>query len=193
MFLAVDLGSAVNSTIENGIDIIRNGGFAASQLDIAAMTLIAQLVATTVLLLVVRFKFWHIVTNIIETRRNKVAEQIEAGKNAEANIELAKAQANDEILNAKEEAKRIINQAKANSQKEKEKMIEEAKEKIEAEKNKAQLELEQNEKELRNNLKQEIIDVAYMLADKMVGEHIDEQKNKEIVDRFLNDDGNNHA
>ena len=47
-----------------------------------------------------------------------------------------------------------------------------------------------NAKELRKNIQQEIVEVAYMLADKMVNKQMDEQANKAVVDEFLNNDGN---
>ena len=65
---------------------------------------------------------------------------------------------------------------------------EEAKRK--AEKAKALNEISQNEKELRKNIQQEIVDVAYMLADKMVNKQMDEKANQAVVDEFLNNDGN---
>ena len=55
MFLALDLGETVNSAIENGIDLIENGSLNPNNIDVALLTLIAQLLATTVLFLVVRF------------------------------------------------------------------------------------------------------------------------------------------
>ena len=52
------------------------------------------------------------------------------------------------------------------------------------------LETTKNEKELRKNIQQEIVDVAYMLADKMVNKQMDEKANQAVVDEFLNNDGN---
>ncbi len=190
MFLALDLGETVNSAIENGIDLIENGSLNPNNIDVALLTLIAQLLATTVLFLVVRFKFWHIVTNIIESRQNAVQEQLDKAEAAKVSVEQAKIVAKDEINNARVTANNIIQQARIVSEAEKEKMIQEAKEQIEVEKEKALNEISQNEKELRKNIQKEIVDVAYMLADKMVNKQMDEKANKAVVDEFLNNDGN---
>lgn len=190
MFLALDLGETVNSAIENGIDLIENGSLNPNNIDVALLTLIAQLLATTVLFLVVRFKFWHIVTNIIETRQNAVQEQLDKAEAAKVSVEQAQIVAKDEINNARVTANNIIQQARVVSEAERIKMLEEAKEQIEAEKAKALNEISQNEKELRKNIQQEIVDVAYMLADKMVNKQMDEKANQAVVDEFLNNDGN---
>ena len=190
MFLALDLGETVNSAIENGIDLIENGSLNPDKLDVALLTLIAQLLATTILFLVVRFKFWHIVTNIIESRQNAVQESLDKAEAAKVSVEQAQIVARDEINNARVTANNIIQQARVVSEAEKEKMVQEAKEQIEAEKAKALNEISQNEKELRKNIQQEIVEVAYMLADKKVNKQMDEQANKAVVDEFLNNDGN---
>lgn len=190
MFLALDLGETVNSAIENGIDLIENGSLNPNNIDVALLTLIAQLLATTILFLVVRFKFWHIVTNIIETRQNAVQEQLDKAEAAKVSVEQAQIVAKDEINNARVTANNIIQQARVVSEAERVKMLEEAKEQIEAEKAKALNEISQNEKELRKNIQQEIVDVAYMLADKMVNKQMDEKANQAVVDEFLNNDGN---
>ena len=193
MFLALDLGETVNSAIENGIDLIENGSLNTGKIDVALLTLIAQLLATTVLFLVVRFKFWHIVTNLIESRQNAVQEQLDKAEAAKVSVEQAQIVAKDEISNARITANNIIQQARTVSEAEKEKMIQEAKEQIEVEKAKALNEISQNEKELRKNIQQEIVDVAYMLADKMVNKQMDEKANQAVVDEFLNNDGNFNA
>lgn len=190
MFLALDLGETVNSAIENGIDLIENGSLNPDKLDVALLTLIAQLLATTILFLVVRFKFWHIVTNIIESRQNAVQESLDKAEAAKVSVEQAQIVARDEINNARVTANNIIQQARVVSEAEKEKMVQEAKEQIEAEKAKAFNEISQNEKELRKNIQQEIVEVAYMLADKMVNKQMDEKANQAVVDEFLNNDGN---
>ena len=130
MFLALDLGETVNSAIENGIDLIENGSLNPDKLDVALLTLIAQLLATTILFLVVRFKFWHIVTNIIESRQNAVQESLDKAEAAKVSVEQAKIVARDEINNARVTANNIIQQARVVSEAEKEKMVQEAKEQI---------------------------------------------------------------
>lgn len=193
MFLAVELGEAVNQAIENGIDILSGGRLDLSKLDVAGFTLIAQILATIILLLVVRFKFWDKVTAILEKRKSLVTASLEEKKNAENEASRMREEANQTIENAKLEAKNIITQAKEISTVEATKIMENAKMEIEQEKVKANLELERNIDEIQNNMKTEIVEVAYLLADKMISGQMNEKKNQELIDEFLKNEGNIHG
>ena len=187
MFLAVDLAETVKSAIENGVILIENGDVNLDKLPIGVITLIAQLVATTVLFLVVRFKFWNIVTSFVEARKNAVQAELDKAENAKIVVEQATIESKELVQNARTTANNIIQQAKTLSEKEAEKILNEAHEQIESDKAKALREFDQKEIELRRNLQQEIVDVAYLLADKMVNKQMDEKQNQLIVDEFLSD------
>ena len=190
MFLAVDLAGTVKSAIENGVILIENGEVNVDKLPIALITLIAQLVATTVLFLVVRFKFWNVVTSFIDARKNAVQAELDKAENAKIEVEQATIESKELVQSARTTANNIIQQAKTLSEKEAEKILNDAHEQIESDKAKALREIDQKEIELRRNLQQEIVDVAYLLADKMVNKQMDEKQNQIIVDEFLNSDGN---
>ena len=189
MFLAVDLAGTVKSAIENGVILIENGDVNLDKLPIAVITLIAQLVATTVLFLVVRFKFWNVVTSFVEARKNAVQVELDKAENAKLEVEQATIESKELVQSARTTANNIIQQAKTLSEKEAEKILNDAHEQIESDKAKALREIDQKEIELRRNLQQEIVDVAYLLADKMVNKQMDEKQNQLIVDEFLNSDG----
>ena len=190
MFLAVDLAGTVKSAIENGVILIENGEVNVDKLPIALITLIAQLVATTVLFLVVRFKFWNVVTSFIDARKNAVQAELDKAENAKIEVEQATIESKELVQSARTTANNIIQQAKTLSEKEAEKILNDAHNKIESDKEKALREIDQKEIELRRNIQQEIVDVAYLLADKMVNKQMDEKQNQIIVDEFLNSDGN---
>ena len=187
MFLAVDLAGTVKSAIENGVILIENGDVNLDKLPIAVITLIAQLVATTVLFLVVRFKFWNVVTSFVEARKNAVQVELDKAENAKLEVEQATIESKELVQSARTTANNIIQQAKTLSEKEAEKILNDAHEQIESDKAKALREIDQKEIELRRNLQQEIVDVAYLLADKMVNKQMDEKQNQLIVDEFLSD------
>ena len=189
MFLAVDLAGTVKSAIENGVILIENGEVDVDKLPIALITLIAQLVATTVLFLVVRFKFWNVVTSFIDARKNAVQAELDKAENAKIEVEQATIESKELVQSARTTANNIIQQAKTLSEKEAEKILNDAHNKIESDKEKALREIDQKEIELRRNIQQEIVDVAYLLADKMVNKQMDEKQNQLIVDEFLNSDG----
>lgn len=188
MLLAVDLGEIVIQTIENGIDILSGGRLDLSKLDVAGFTLIAQILATIVLILVVRFKFWKPITNILEQRSLKVTESIRQKEAAEEEAVNIKNEAETCLACAREDAKEIVQQAKNFGIEEKNRIITEAHEEIASEKEKAHNEIEREVEESRKQLKQEIVSVACTLADKMVSAQMDEEKNQKIIEEFLKND-----
>lgn len=188
MKLAVDLGENVIQIIENGIDLLNGGRLDLSKLDVAAFTLIAQILATIILILIVRFKFWKPITAFLESRKEKVTESIKQKEEAEIEANLLKEQANDYLDNAKTNAKEIITNATNFGEQEKKRIIDEAYEEIEEHKQKTEAELKRQVEESKENLKKEIVDVAYLLADKIVSSQMDEEKNKTIIQDFLNDE-----
>lgn len=188
MKLAVDLGENVIQIIENGIDLLNGGRLDLSKLDVAAFTLIAQILATIILILIVRFKFWKPITVFLESRKEKATESIKQKEEAEIEANLLKEQANDYLDNAKTNAKEIITNATNFGEQEKKRIIDEAYEEIEEHKQKTEAELKRQVEESKENLKKEIVDVAYLLADKIVSSQMDEEKNKTIIQDFLNDE-----
>lgn len=193
MLLAVNLGDIVIETIENGIDILSGGRLDLSKLDVAAFTLIAQILATIVLILVVRFKFWKPITTILEKRALAVTESIKQKEVAEQEAVSIKKEAESCLADAREESKEIIQQAKTFVIEEKNRIVAEAHEQIESEKEKAHNEIEREVEESRKQLKKEIVDVAYTLADKMVNAQMDEQKNHAIIEEFLKNDSSENS
>ena len=108
MFLAVDLAGTVKSAIENGVILIENGDVNLDKLPIAVITLIAQLVATTVLFLVVRFKFWNVVTSFVEARKNAVQVELDKAENAKLEVEQATIESKELVQSARTTANNII-------------------------------------------------------------------------------------
>ncbi len=188
MLLAVDLGESVIQIIENGVDLLSGGRLDLSKLDVAAFTLIAQILATIILILIVRFKFWKPITAFLEARKEKVTESLKQKEEAEKEANLLKQEANKYLDDAKISAKEIITNATSFGEQEKDRIIKEAYEEIENKKLKEEADLKRQVEESRENLKKEIVDVAYVLADKMVGNQMNEEKNKTIIDEFLKDD-----
>lgn len=188
MLLAVDLGESVIQIIENGVDLLSGGRLDLSKLDVAAFTLIAQILATIILILIVRFKFWKPITAFLETRKEKVTESLKQKEEAEKEANILKEEANKYLNDAKINAKEIITDATSFGKQEKERIITEAYEEIENKKLKEEADLKRQIEESRENIKKEIVDVAYDLANKMVDQQMNEEKNKAIIDEFLKKD-----
>ncbi len=148
-------------------------------------TFILQLIATLILFLVIRFKFWNIVTDMIEGRRKIVEESLKEKDEALAIRDAALQEAEILKKDSKKNADLIIEEAKKNSHIEAYNIIKEAQDQIAIDKEKAKIQIERERADMREDIKNEIIDVAFEMAEKMVEHEIDKEKHAKIVDETL--------
>jgi len=144
-----------------------------------------QLASTIILFIIIRFLLWKPITRILEARRDAIDKELNEAKEAkeqavkleeELILEKKKAQAEirDLISNAEKEANlrrdEIINQAK-----------EEAKKRLAN----LQDELAIEKANMQNDIKQEIIDIAFAAAEKIVSKEVDKDKYLDVIDGIL--------
>lgn len=144
-----------------------------------------QLASTIILFLVIRFLLWKPITKILESRRDTIDKELNDAKEAkeqavkleeELLLEKKKAQAEirDLISNAEKEANlrrdEIINQAK-----------EEAKKRL----TNLQDELAIEKANMQQDIKKEIIDIAFAAAEKIVSKEVDKDKYLDVIDGIL--------
>ena len=144
-----------------------------------------QLASTIILFIIIRFLLWKPITRILEARRDAIDKELNEAKQAkeqavkleeELILEKKKAQAEirDLISNAEKEANlrrdEIINQAK-----------EEAKKRLAN----LQDELAIEKANMQNDIKKEIIDIAFAAAEKIVSKEVDKDKYLDVIDGIL--------
>lgn len=93
------------------------------------------------------------------------------------------------MAGAKAEAKEIIAIAKDNASKEANDILAKAKENAEAMKEKAALDIENEKSKVKAQIKEEISEVAFLAASKVVGKELDEETHKKYVDDFIEQAG----
>ena len=172
---------AVRAAIMNGIDLIREG----AGVDVTAVTFITQICATIVLFLFVRFFMWDKVTNILNKRQELVMESL--NKKEEAENRLAKINEESQHLldDAKTSATQIKKEATSDALAQFDAILEKAKADSDSLINEAHQKIEAERDAMQDDIKQEIIDVAYLLAEKIMEANLDQAKNEELVKQFF--------
>ena len=117
-----------------------------------AITFGLQLLATLVLFLIIRFKFWNVITGMMEKRKASVEEAISAKDEALIELENAKKDAEELKGNSKKEAQMIIDEAKKSSVVEANAIIEEANQKIQDESARAREQIEKEHQEMQDRI-----------------------------------------
>lgn len=148
-------------------------------------SLIVQLLATTVMVFVVVKFFWKPIKANLDTRREYIKKNIdEAGKlNEEAQLNLENS--NKAIKDANVEARRIKENAETEALLARQKILNKAEEEANNKLKIAEEQIIKEREEAKQEIREEIINVAMMAASKIVEREINKEDNEKLVNDFL--------
>lgn len=169
------MGEAISSFVQDALGIT-NGVFG-----INATEMLIQIAATLILFLVVRFFFWNKVTDYLEGRKEAMAQEYNDAKNANDEAKGMREEANAELNLIKTRSKSLIDDAKLRGEDERKAILEKAKSEADKMVVNAQKEIESNIEKARNNINEEIVSVATLMAEKIIEKEIDEKKHKDMI------------
>jgi F-type H+-transporting ATPase subunit b len=127
---------------------------------------------------------WPPIMSAREERQKKIADGLDAAQKAEKKLDLAQANASDQLKEAKRTATEVIEQAN----KRKAQIIDEAREEAQAERQKiltqAEAELEAERNRARDELRKQVATLALAGAEKILERTIDKDAHKDILDNI---------
>ncbi|HIT50404.1 MAG TPA: F0F1 ATP synthase subunit B [Candidatus Pelethenecus faecipullorum] len=147
--------------------------------------LLIQLCATILLFVVVRFFLWKPITDILEKRRKAIDAALASAKESSLAAKQLENELSSQLSSAKEQIRQLLLQAEKDGNAKREQIIAEAK--MEAQRRmenlEAELELEKNKME--NQIRSEIVEIAFAAAEKIVAKEIDQKQYLDVVDEIL--------
>lgn len=179
------MGEEIQGLLNNAIEFLNNDLQPQEAISHMAITFGLQLLATLILFLLIRFKFWNVITNMIESRKKEVEESFQIRDKALQEAETARIEAEKLKADSKKTASRMIEEAKKTSQLEADEILQEAHEQIKRDTEQARMMIEKEHQEMQEGIKNEVIEVAYEMAEKMVGRQIDKKANQDIVNQTI--------
>lgn len=163
--------------------------FVEKALSIDLLHLGLQLCSTLILFVVVRAFLWKPITNILEQRRELAMKEISDAKQKNDEATKLLDESRKEVEKAKKRAKEIVDNAVITAKLEKSEIIEdaknEAKKRLDNVNHEIGLELERQ----KNTLRQEIVDVAFLAAEKIVKREINKEEHIKVVEETLEEVG----
>ncbi|MGN6028638.1 F0F1 ATP synthase subunit B [Proteus mirabilis] len=148
-------------------------------------TILGQAIAFVLFVLFCMKYVWPPIMAAIEKRQKEIADGLSSAERAKKDLDLAKADAGEQLAKAKAEAQAIIESANKQCTQ----MIEEAKAEAEQERSKivaqAQSELEAERKRAREELRKQVAMLAIAGAEKIIERSVDEAANSDIVDKLV--------
>ena len=148
-------------------------------------SLVVQLLATCILVFFVVKLFWKPIKKNIDTRREYIKQNIdEAGRlNEEAQLNLENS--NKRIKDANVEARRIKENAETEALLARQNILDQANEEAERKLKIAEEQIKKEREEAKQEIHDEIINVALMAASKIVEREINKEDNEKLVKDFL--------
>ncbi len=147
--------------------------------------LVINLIATILLILIVRFYFWNKITAFLDKRKEKLKSDYEASEDLKAEAEKIKDDAIKELNESKLKASQIIDEAKRSAAKQKENIISSAKRDAQEIVSKSRIDAQEEKDEILKSAKDEIVDIASLMASKIIESEIDQKRyNKKVLDEL---------
>ena len=153
------------------------------------VTLIAQICNLFLQMFLVKVFFLDKIKAIIDARREAADKEITDAKTAKEEALDIKAAYEQNMLESKAKAERIIQNAQQTASQRAEQIIVDAQETAVAIKRKAEAEIAQEKKRALNDAKNEISEIAMAIAGKVVGREITAADHAKMVDSFIDELG----
>lgn len=150
-----------------------------------------QLCATILLFVVVRIFLWKPITNLLEARRNAIDNELVNAKEHRNNAILLEEELKRKYDDAKLEIQKLLNDAINEGNLAKEEIIKEAKLEAKRRIDLANQEIEAEIIQKQNDIKNQIVTIAFMAAEKIVGKEIKQEEYLQTVTNIIDSGLNN--
>ncbi|HIF9086737.1 TPA: F0F1 ATP synthase subunit B [Photobacterium damselae] len=150
-------------------------------------TMLGQAISFVIFVWLCMKYIWPPLTELLDKRQREIAEGLIHSENAVKELELARANGDKLLNDAKKSASELVEQGnKRRSQ-----IIDDAKAEAEAEKARiiaqGQAELESERNRIRQELRREMSDLVIETAEKLINQNLDSAANRELVNKLIKD------
>ncbi len=151
-----------------------------------ALELFIQLAATVVLVIIVKVFFWEKVTGFIEARRELMDQELTEAMEKNEEAKALKEEAETSFERVKDEARQLLEEAKTRGEDTRRDIIAKAKDEATNIKKDAQKDLAQEVDVARSQLREEIVNIAVMLTEKVIAKKIDQATYERLLEDTIN-------
>jgi len=148
-------------------------------------TLIAQLLIFLVMLGVLYRFAWGPLLRILNERRARIAQGVEATQRALHELEAAEKERQAKLEEARREAQAMLDRISKQAEDLRKELEAKAREQAEALIVRARAEIEQERQKAVQDLRLQVADLAVMAASRIIGESLDPKKHRELIERAI--------
>ncbi len=150
-----------------------------------SVTFLITIVNVTFLYFVLRRVLFKPVTKFMEDRSNGILKDLDAAKRASLRAEALEAEFAEKMKSVQEESLRILQAAREKAEAERDAIIAKAKAEAAHILRSSLNDLEQERREAELVLRRQTADLSIQAASRILGENIDSDKNRVLVEKFL--------
>ena len=148
-------------------------------------TLVFMLINTLILFLFMGKFFFKPVKNMIDSRKKEVEDIYDDAAKAKSDAENLRAEYEKHLSAAREEANEIVSMAQKRAQTSADEIVNEAHAKSAAMISKAEDEINQERQKALNDVKNEISQMAVMIAEKVVEKDMSDADHEKLIEQFI--------
>jgi F-type H+-transporting ATPase subunit b len=149
--------------------------------------LIAQLVNYILILLILRALVYKPVMNMLATRRQKIQESLDYAEKVKAEAANQQKDFERRLDEARREAQVAAQSAQQAAEKERQRILAEAQQEAEQIREQARGELDYERRQMTSELRQQVIDLSILGAQRVIGATLDAGRSRQLVENFLNE------
>ena len=150
---------------------------------------VLTIIAVFVLFLVLSYNLFNPARKVLEDRKNRIRNDLESAQNDKEAALALKQEYEEKLENVDREVEQILSDARQRALANESKVVEAAKKEAAAIIERAHIEAELEKKRVMDEAKQEMIDVAALMAKKVVSRNIDTTIQDSLVDETLKELG----
>nr|WP_240482394.1 F0F1 ATP synthase subunit B [Fictibacillus enclensis] len=148
-----------------------------------------QLLAFIILMLLLRKYAWGPLMGIMKERQNFITNEIEAAEASRKEAEEHLATQIQELKQAREEARAIIENAKKQGEAQGEAIIQASREEAERVKESALADIASEREKAVATLRKEVASLSVMIASKVIAKELDERSQEKLIQDYLQEAG----
>lgn len=156
-----------------------------TMLDVNIWNFIWSAVNIVILFILLRIFLFKPINKIMNERTRTIQDNMDEAEKSRREAEELKQQYAESLSNAKDEAQKIIMKAHDDAEAEKSAILKKSQEEASEIISDAGKTIENERKRIIQQAQSQIADLAIEAASKIIGENVDDEKNRRLVDEFL--------
>ncbi|KRL79354.1 F0F1 ATP synthase subunit B [Ligilactobacillus equi] len=160
-------------------------GAAEAESGIAWGDFIFYLVMFLILLALIKKFAWGPVTDMMDKRATKIADDLDAAEDARQKATELAAQREAALKDSRTEASQIIDRAKENGKQQSAKIVEAAHVEVKTLKDNAQKDIQQERQEALDGVKNDVAELSVAIASKIIQKELSAADHKQLVDAYI--------